>query len=71
MAHGEAKVLITDPECPSKVVKAASELLATGRSPLVIDIVDPGLHRTPKSNGEKDGPPERRFAGFRMAIAGE
>ena len=42
LAHGEAKVLITDLEF-SKVVKAALELL-DGPKPLVIDSLDPDLN---------------------------
>lgn len=51
LAHGEAKVLITDPEF-SKVVKGALELLQ-GPKPLVIDSMDPEYHEGEKL-GEKD-----------------
>lgn len=39
LQHGEAKVLITDPEF-AKVIKGALELLP-GKKPLVIDVIDP------------------------------
>jgi len=51
LAHGEAKVLITDLEF-SKVVKAALELL-DGPKPLVIDSLDPDFTEGEKL-GEKD-----------------
>ena len=51
LTHGEAKVLITDPEF-SKVIKAALELLE-GPKPLVIDSLDPD-YTEGESLGEKD-----------------
>ena len=51
LAHGEAKVLITDLEF-SKVVKAALELLE-GPKPLVIDSLDPD-YTEGEALGEKD-----------------